>query len=256
MDMKRIIQLRLVTVVLGMVVSLTPAVAQELTAPVDLVVVLDNSGSMKKNDPQFLTPQVVSTFAGRLAPDARLGIVVFDKTVDVVLGLTAANAPDFAQRVRESLKRVTYRGQWSDIPAGIERAVYELRAHGRQEAQRLVVFLTDGMVDVGSPAQNLERARWLCESLALEAQRLGIRLFGMALTEAADFQLVQSVAQTTGGAYFRVLTVADIPDTFEQIRAQIAEMARVAAQVTKEAVPERHAVPDSTPAVQPQPVVE
>lgn len=223
--------------------------------PVDVVTVLDISGSMKKNDPQLLLREVVSSFASRLAPDARLGIVLFDENAEVTLSLTAANAPDFTAQVAKSLERIDYRGRRTDIPAGVERALYELRAHGRPAAQRLIVLLTDGLVDVGNPAKDVERARWLREDLALQAQQSGIRIFGIALSEGADFQLMQSVAHTTGGEYFRVLAAVDIPGTFEKISARIDEMVR-AAQRAAEAKPVETTAPQTLPPpVQPTPVV-
>lgn len=133
--------------------------AAKSATSVDAEAVLDVSGSMKKNDPQFLLREVVSSFASRLAPDSRLGIILFAENAEVTLGLTAADTPDFKEQVAKSLKRVDYRGQRTDIPAGVERALYELRAHGRPEAQRIVIFLTDGIVDVGNPAKDIERAR-------------------------------------------------------------------------------------------------
>lgn len=88
--------------------------------------------------------------------------------------------------------------------------------------------MTDGIVDLGNPAKDLERARWLRGTLAQEAKRLGVRVFGVAFTEAADFELIQSVAQTSAGEYFRVLKAEDIPGTFERISARIREIAQSA----------------------------
>ncbi len=197
------------------------------STPVDVMMVLDNSGSMKKNDPQHLLPDVVSSFARQLKRNSRLGIILFDETVDLALGLRAASDPGFIGAVAGSVKRIDYSGQRTDIPAGFERAMYELRQSGRKDAQKIIVLLTDGLVDVGDPAQDLERAKWLREDLAREADRLGIRVFGIALTDAADFQLLQSVSQATGSDYFRVLTADDIGVTFNQIRARIEELAGI-----------------------------
>src|SRR5919106_4716940 len=56
-----------------------PEPAASPTPPKDIMLVLDNSGSMKKNDPQFLMREMVSAFADGLAPDSRLGLVLFDE---------------------------------------------------------------------------------------------------------------------------------------------------------------------------------
>lgn len=230
--------------------------AAKSATSVDVEAVLDVSGSMKKNDPQFLLREVVSSFASRLAPDSRLGIILFAENAEVTLGLTAVETPDFTEQVAKSLQRIEYRGRRTDIPAGVERGLYELREHGRPEAQRNLIIFTDGLVDVGSPAKDLERARWLREDLALQAKQSGVRIFGIALTEAADFQLMQSVAQTTGGEYFRVLAAADIPGTFEKISARIEEMTRVAKQTIEVKPPEPPTPQPPAPAPQPAPVLD
>jgi hypothetical protein len=48
--------------------------------PKDIVLVLDNSGSMKKNDPSFLTGIAVREFLDRLEGDNRVAILLFDQT--------------------------------------------------------------------------------------------------------------------------------------------------------------------------------
>jgi Mg-chelatase subunit ChlD len=191
--------------------------------PVDIMLVLDNSGSMKRNDPKSLMRVAVAEFAGSLKGDARLGIVVFDQDARIVLDLTSGNSGGFKQQVTGGLERVDHNGRLTDIPAGVERAIYELRERGRPNAERAVVFFTDGIIDTGNAARDLERARWLRESLAPEARRLSIRIFGIAFTQGADFQLIQSVAQTTAGTYYRVLSAPDISSAFRQIRGQLAE---------------------------------
>ncbi len=203
----------------------TPEQAANPVVPNDVMLVLDNSGSMKQNDPKFLMREVVSSFAGQLPPDSRLGLVLFDEKVHLVLSFTAADAPDFQQKVEEALKRIDYRGKLTDIPAGVERGIYELRQQGRPDAKRILIFLTDGIVDLGSEARNIEQAQWLRGSLAEQAKNLEIQIFGIAFTEDADFRLIQSVAQTTGGEYYRVLAAADIPTTFDQIRTRMEALA-------------------------------
>ncbi|HEV3142059.1 MAG TPA: VWA domain-containing protein, partial [Vicinamibacterales bacterium] len=56
----------------------------------DLLLVLDNSGSMKQNDPQFLTRAVVSEFVNskRLPADTRVGVVMFAESATMTMPLT------------------------------------------------------------------------------------------------------------------------------------------------------------------------
>jgi hypothetical protein len=48
------------------------------TAERDIIFVVDNAGSMKKNDPHFITREVVANFSKSLTEKSRLGLVVFD----------------------------------------------------------------------------------------------------------------------------------------------------------------------------------
>lgn len=187
---------------------------------------------------------MVSGFAGRLADDARLALVVFDQKADLALGLTRADRAAFAEGVNRALERVIYRGQLTDTAAGFERGVYELRQQGREEAAKVIVLLTDSLVDVGAPAKNLERQRWLQDALARQADRLDIQAFGIALTLAADSQLMQSLAEGTDGDYYQLQSAVDIGRTFDQIFDEIREL-------TKPPEPEP-AVAEVTPAEAPR----
>ena len=54
----------------------------------DVILVLDNSGSMKKNDPNFLASRAVTEFISSLDAATRIGIIIFDQVVSLVMPLT------------------------------------------------------------------------------------------------------------------------------------------------------------------------
>ena len=161
-----------------------------VVADADVMLVLDNSGSMKRNDPGFLVRDAVTGFIERLDSEARVGVVIFDQDVALAMPLTALGEGG-RDGVLASLERVDYRGQLTDSPSGVERAIYELKSNGRDDARRLIVFMTDGIVDTGDPALDVEKTRWLRTELAEDADEAGIAIFSIAFTENADFFLTQ-----------------------------------------------------------------
>jgi len=222
--------------VFGFLGGMAPAQTLK-TQPVDVMLALDNSGSMKQNDPNGLVKQAASEFASHLPAESQLGIVIFDQRVDLALNLTKVSGPEFQTQLAQSLKRVDYSGKWTDIPGGIERAIYTLTHGGRPDALRAVVFFTDGIVETGDRAKDLDRSKWLRENLAAEAKQRGIRIFGVAFTEGADYELIQSVAQTTGGEHYRVLKSSDVADAFERISKQVMQPLPISAPQTSSQVP-------------------
>lgn len=187
----------------------------------DIIFVIDNSGSMKQNDPNFITREVVTSFLKALGNKSRIGMVIFDQTARLVEPLTKKRGDELDTKFVKSLEKINYTGQFTDSPAGIERAIYELKTNGRDDAEKAIIFLTDGIVDTGDKLKDVDRGRWLKEDLAKESQKAEIRIFGIAFTKIADVNLIQTLALKTNGKYFRAFKAADIPDIFIKITEYI-----------------------------------
>ena len=184
----------------------------------DLVFVIDNSGSMKKNDPKFITPKVVRTFVRQLPKNTQVGIVLFDQKAHLLIPLTLIDDSQAQQEVIDSLKNIDYRGQHTNTPGGIERALYELKTRGRSAAQKSIIFLTDGIVDTGNQQRDQELTQWLKEDITAQSKQMGIRIFAIAFTESADFSLIQALATRTSGEYFRIFEAGEISGVLHQIQ--------------------------------------
>lgn len=196
-------------------VNETPEVYRQ---QLDILLVLDNSGSMKTNDPQFLTREVVKNFLESLSENSRLGMVIFDQEADLAQPLTKVTDAQAREKFLNSLKKVNYNGQWTNSPAAIERAIYELKNNGREDSQKIIIFLTDGLVDTGDKEKDMEKLKWLKEELARESKQSAVRIFGIAFTEKADFSLIQTLALKTDGQYFRAFKAEEIQDIFKKIK--------------------------------------
>jgi Mg-chelatase subunit ChlD len=183
----------------------------------DIIFVLDNSGSMHKNNPDIIRNSIISTFITRLHKTDRVGIVIFDESARLAAPLTLLDNPTTNKKLSGALAQMNYRGQLTNSPAAIERAVYELHTNERKDSQRSIIFLTDGIIDTGNANKDAEMTQWLIENLTTECVDLGIKIFGIAFTEKADFHLIQSLVGKTKGAYFHVLKANDISNVFKEI---------------------------------------
>ena len=207
---------------------------------VDVIFVLDNSGSMITNDPQFITREVVTNFLMNLQKQFRVGMVTFDSEASLIESLSSIDSASDTERFLKSLEKINYKGQYTNTPVGVERAIYELKSNGREAAEKSIILLTDGIVDTGNKAQDAAGEEWLKDQLARECKQAGIRIFGIAFTETADFRLIQTLALKTEGEYFRTFASTEIPMVFEKIEKIISKP--------------KLALVDSKPVSKPEPV--
>lgn len=187
----------------------------------DVVLVLDNSGSMRSNDPARLSVSAVTDFIRAQDSDTRVGIVIFDSNPRLVQPLTAVSF-DNRDQLLSRLDALDFSGQWTDTASAIERALYELRLNGRSNADQAIILMTDGIIDTGNASRDSEKAAWLRQDLAADASDEGVRIFAIAFTENADFQLMQSVAQATDAEYFRAIRAEDISPVLRRIDTVLA----------------------------------
>ena len=188
--------------------------------PKDVMLVLDNSGSMSKNDPQFLAQEAITEFINNLDANVRVGVLIFDQGVKQAVPLMLADEAGKPTLV-ESLQNINYTGQLTDSPAAVERAIYELKTNRREGAAQYIVFMTDGIVDTGKPETDVEKTKWLREELAVDAADNNIKVFAIAFTEHADFFLIQTLAKKTGGEYFRSLMPGDLGTVFAAVNEML-----------------------------------
>ncbi len=184
---------------------------------IDLMFVVDNSGSMRKNDPEFITPKVVNAFVRQLPPNAHMGMVLFDRSAKLLEPLASMDTEQAQRRWAASLSRIDYKGQFTNSAVGFERALYELKNKGRKEAQKGIVFITDGITDTGDQRKDQELNQWLRQDFAAESRELDVRIFGIAFTDAADFVLIQALASRTEGEYYRTYDASEILGVLDDI---------------------------------------
>lgn len=184
---------------------------------------------------------MVTNFIKALDDQSRLGMVLFDQKATLVEELAGLTDDTVNARFLENLEKVNYKGKLTDSPAGVERAIYELKTDGRKNARKVIIFLTDGIVDTGDKSKDREKSKWLKEVLTLECQRADIRIFSVGFTDNADFSLIQTLAFKTDGKYYRAYKAEDIATVFKKI----TEVLTTPAVQTETPIPEPQVTPEA-----------
>jgi len=226
---------------------------QDVQPVLDIVLVLDNSGSMKKSDPDSIAGDVVAELLLSLGKDSRVGMVIFDSKPRLAVELMPTDNIVTRANILSRLDEVDYKGQFSDTPAAIETAMYELKNNGRKEAQKIIILMTDGFLDTGDKQQDIEAWSWLKEDLTEESRKCGIRIFGIAFSDIADFSMFQILATRTDGEYFRAYDNGNIKEIFERIMEVISEPSLQQAPLTSRATSPEEQPPPATGIAPPGP---
>ncbi len=165
---------------------------------VDVVLVLDSSGSMLSNDPLGLRKVASKDFIDALIEGDQVAVVDFDSFARLYQPLTT----DFAA-AKAAVDLVNSSGG-TNIGAGVSVANNELINNGDPTHARVQIVLTDG---VGSynPA------------LTQQAIDNDIVIYTIGLGSGVDAGLLTGIAEATGGQYFPVATADDLPDVFSRI---------------------------------------
>lgn len=197
------------------------AVAAPSVAAADRIMLLiDNSGSMRNNDARRLVPEAVDGFIRALPAATEVGVIIFDASARLIQPPIAA--ADFP---RTALDRIDYSGQFTDPSVAVELALYEFRQlPDGADGTRSVVLLTDGIIDLGNPVASLRAEDWLVGELSNSLQQEGVRVWAIALTEAADYRMLSRLTAATGGEYFRAMQASEVATAIGRIETGIASV--------------------------------
>jgi Ca-activated chloride channel family protein len=164
-----------------------PPAPQTNRAPIDVVVVLDRSGSMNGR-PLESVVRATGQLHGLLGPDDRMAVVTFDDQVQLALPL----AHHDAATARAALRRI-HSGGSTNLSGGWLKGMEILAAHARPEAIQRILVLTDGQANVGIVDHDVLRK--MCSSA--KAQQITTTMIGFG--DGYDETLLAAMADAGGG---------------------------------------------------------
>ena len=164
-----------------------PAAAAVERAPIDVVAVIDRSGSMS-GQPLESVIAATNMLVRLLGPNDRIAVVTFDDRVDLVMPLAHHDPADAARLLSE-----VHSGGSTNLSGGWLKGFEILAAHGRPEAMKRVIVLTDGEANAGITS----RDELATLTLGARAQQVTTTMVGFG--ERFDEQLLSTMADAGGG---------------------------------------------------------
>jgi hypothetical protein len=210
-----------------------PAMSQPLSNQMDIRVLIDVSGSMKKTDPSNLRIPALQVLSQLLPEGSKAGIWEFANRPTVIVPHGVVNA-QWQQQATLAAKNVSSKGQFTDIGAALKAASFNAQDQ-LQGRQLHVILLTDGMVDVSKEVAKNKRARTVLLGPILQAYiDAGARVHTVGLSHKADKATLSAIAQATDGSFEVALNADQLLEIFLRALDNTVITQQVPVQVTEQ----------------------
>ncbi len=166
----------------------------------DIVFVIDSSGSMSSNDRNGIRKFAAMDFVEKLGENDRAAVVDFDSYSYVRSGFTADQTALF-----NAINSVDSSGGTS-LSAGISTAInlFTNESYTRKDAYKYIIMLTDGDGNYSS-------------SYTKTAADNGIVIYTVGLGSGVKPSVLQGIANGTGGKYYFASAAYEITDIYTEI---------------------------------------
>ena len=178
------------------------------TTGIDVVFLVDTSGSMSSNDPTGLRVEGAKAFVDAMRPQDSAAVVGFQSFASREIGLTTLDSSANVTAVKSALDRTNFAGGGTDISTAVSEAISILNTPGSDGRLRVAVLLTDGQ----SPYDT---------ALTTQARDAFIQIHTIGLGLGTDAGLLTDIATGTGGSYQHLDDPSQLPALYTQLAGDI-----------------------------------
>ncbi len=198
--------------VLAALFSCIPVLAQA-EAVSDVRVLIDVSGSMKKNDPNNLRAPALRMLVGLMPEGTRAGVWTFGKYVNMQVKLDNVDKQWKANAMAEAAK-IHSRGLFTNIEEAVKRAS-EGWVDPDPRYKRHIILLTDGVVDISKDKKlNEQSRRHLLQDILPRIEQADASIHTIALSKNVDTDLLNALSGATKGAFEQVDSAEQLQRVF------------------------------------------
>lgn len=190
----------------------------------DVMFVIDGSGSMNYSDPSGIAKEACRLFVDMCDyGQARAGYVLFSSKIAGYQNLTEMNSAELRSMLRKAIGSIQYpKSGGTDISLGLTKAMNTLIENNSVAEGRspMIILLSDGRAeDVAKDRENVHVSEFE-DTLKFLSER-GIPVYTIALNSmgSADVVTMESVAKRTGGLFFETDSADNLSDIMTKILA-------------------------------------
>lgn len=203
------------------------------SSEMDVVIVIDTSGSMNYTDPDHMAAEAALLFLNMLEErGSRAAIVSFSDEVQVLRPLQELRMDEEGEALRSLLETLPGKGD-TDLGAAAKMAVDLLKTEktSREEGSvnQAILFFTDGCIDLPDETREETSRVQFSEAVGAAASR-DCRIYTIGLDHPdneseyhLDETILKEAAERSGGSYRYVREASQLPEVFHLVFSDFIE---------------------------------
>lgn len=189
-----------------------------LPASADVRVLIDISGSMKKNDPDNLRRPALNLITELLPDGDKAGVWTFGQYVNELVRHQPVD-DQWRKLARQKAQEINSVALFTNIGAVLERASKDLQS-GKDYSDTHFILLTDGVVDISQDsAENAAERERIQTQVIKRLQQLKAKVHTIALSRNADQVILRKLSVATDG----ISALAETPEELSRVFLQAFE---------------------------------
>lgn len=182
----------------------------------NIVLLIDNSTSMKETDPMELSRVAASLMIDTVNEDVDVNVIAFGTEV---LSKYKLGENTSRRDLKASLSEIGFDNQGTDIKAGMEEAISQIE---NKPGEKIIILLSDGapFVEGGkASSQYMDELFYLCD----EAKGKDIKINTIGLSKESDEETLRKVA-STGEDYYYCETAVEVLKVINKLAGNLDEV--------------------------------
>lgn len=208
----------------------TAARGRDAGQPLNLVVLLDASGSMERADRVKIVREMLAVLADQLKPTDKISVVAFARTPWLLVdGMKGGKPRDLLGRILN----ITPQGG-TNIEVGLNTAYSIAQRHYLAKGNNRVILLTDGAANLG----NIDPEELKAKVESFRKKNIALDCFGVGW-EGYNDTLLESLSRNGDGRYGFINNPAEARDGFANLLAGALQVAAANVKTQIEFNPDR-----------------
>lgn len=175
----------------------------------DIVLIIDNSGSMLETDPEDLRYEAAKSFVEQMDSSKQVSVIVFNDAPELIQPFVQVKDQGVKDEVYAAIDALEPTNAGTDIASALELGMEQLKGLNSSRGA-MAVLLSDGFSDVNT-AEVL--ADYQERGVVINTVGLGLSRYG----NSAGATLLKDIASETGGRYYDEADAKNLSFVFRQI---------------------------------------